>query len=410
MVVKFLLNYVEQHGLLLPGRVPGYSRDDVKLLPSRASKKGIWGMYFCAAQQDPEVHAVAYSTFCTLWRTLLSSILLMKPMTDLCWTCQKKSTAFLRSANFPDKEKSAVLMDAEEHLRIVQIECSYYKKQNVMTANRILSLTSHLVMTFSLPPLASQTPTNSRDICAHYSFDYVQQIHFPSDPMQPGPIYFLTPIKCAVFGVNCEAIPRQVKFMADEAGGCGKGANTVTSQLDFYFNEHGLGENEVFLHADNCCEQNKNNYMLLYLCWRVITGRHTQIMLSFLVVGHTKFAPDWCFGLFKHLYRKTKVGSLQSIAQIVNDSARCNFAHLVNTEDGTIIVPTYDWTNFLTLKFKKFRGIKKFHQFRFVSGEPGVMYVRRYSDMAEEKVDLLKSYGCLIQMKNPHRSITRGSQ
>ena len=27
---------------------------------------------------------------------------------------------------------------------------------------------------------------------AHYSFDYVQQVHYPSDPMQPGPIYFLT--------------------------------------------------------------------------------------------------------------------------------------------------------------------------------------------------------------------------
>ena len=30
-VVRFLLNYTEQHGLLLPGRVPGYSRDDIKL-------------------------------------------------------------------------------------------------------------------------------------------------------------------------------------------------------------------------------------------------------------------------------------------------------------------------------------------------------------------------------------------
>ena len=77
--------------------------------------------------------------------------------------------------------------------------------------------------------------------------------------------------------------------MADEAGDCGKGANTVITQLDF---EHGLGEKEVFLHADNCCGQNKNNCMLQYLCWRVITGRHTQITLSFLLVGHTKFAPD----------------------------------------------------------------------------------------------------------------------
>jgi hypothetical protein len=26
---------------------------------------------------------------------------------------------------------------------------------------------------------------------------------------------------------------------------------------------------------------------------------HTSIHLSFLIAGHTKFAPDWCFGLIK---------------------------------------------------------------------------------------------------------------
>ena len=72
--------------------------------------------------------------------------------------------------------------------------------------------------------------------------------------MQPGPIYFI-PRKCSIFGVNCEALPHQVNFLTDEAGDCGKGTNTVISQLDFFFTQHGLGENEVFFHADNCCGQ-----------------------------------------------------------------------------------------------------------------------------------------------------------
>ena len=41
-VVHFLLIYAEQHALLIPGRVPGYSRSDIKLLPSSTSKRGIW--------------------------------------------------------------------------------------------------------------------------------------------------------------------------------------------------------------------------------------------------------------------------------------------------------------------------------------------------------------------------------
>ena len=45
----------------------------------------------------------------------------------------------------------------------------------------------------------------------HYSFDFAQQVHLPSDPLQPGLIYFLTPRKCAHFGVCCEAIPLKVR-------------------------------------------------------------------------------------------------------------------------------------------------------------------------------------------------------
>ena len=108
------------------------------------------------------------------------------------------------------------------------------------------------------------------DINVHYSFDYAQQVHFPADPLQPGPIYFLTPRKCSVFGVHCEAVPRQVNFLTDEAGECGKGANNVISRLHYFFDTHGLGEKTVFLHADKYCGQNKNNAMIHYLLWQAI--------------------------------------------------------------------------------------------------------------------------------------------
>ena len=126
-VVRFLISFTEVHSLLLPGRVPGYSRDDIKLLPSSMSKHDIWKEYFQAAQQDPEVHAVAYTTFRCLWRKLLPFILPMKPMTDLCAACQKTSYAIRRASNCPEREKTSVLKEAEEHLRIVQIERSFYK-------------------------------------------------------------------------------------------------------------------------------------------------------------------------------------------------------------------------------------------------------------------------------------------
>ena len=47
-------------------------------------------------------------------------------------------------------------------------------------------------------------------LCTNNAHCIFKQVHYPSDPMQPGPIYFLTPRKCAIFGICCESIPRQV--------------------------------------------------------------------------------------------------------------------------------------------------------------------------------------------------------
>ena len=100
-VVRFLFNYAEQHALLLPGRVPGYSRTDIQLLPSSMSKRAIWRVYRDAAEGET-THPVAYTTFCYLWRTLVPSILVMKPRSDLCWQCQQNSASIVHTANSPE--------------------------------------------------------------------------------------------------------------------------------------------------------------------------------------------------------------------------------------------------------------------------------------------------------------------
>ena len=190
-------------------------------------------------------------------------------------------------------------------------------------------------------------------------------MHYPSDPQQPGPWYFLTPRKCAIFGVCCEAIPRQiggitsvlplqstciiihyllqVNYLIDEAVNTGKGANNIISMLHHFLETHNFGEANLHFHYDNCSGQNKNRFVMQYLAWRVMVGLNKKITVSFLIVGHTKFSPDWCFGLFKQAYRRTKIGCLDDIAKVVESSAVVNHAQLVGTQDGQVIVPTYDW-------------------------------------------------------------------
>lgn len=44
-VVQYITNYAEANALVLPGRVPGFKRDDIKLLPSSETKASIWRTY-----------------------------------------------------------------------------------------------------------------------------------------------------------------------------------------------------------------------------------------------------------------------------------------------------------------------------------------------------------------------------
>ena len=167
----------------------------------------------------------------------------------------------------------------------------------------------------------------------------------------------------------------------------GKGSNAIISMLHHFFAYHGLGERIVHLHSDNCGGQNKNAIMVQYLLWRVMTGLHDEITL---VPGHTKFSPDWCFGLLKKKYRRTKVDGLTDLVSVVNDSATVNVAQPTGLEDGSVVVTTYNWQEHFKTFLTKVPGIKKLHHIRFHSGSPGCIFVKERSGSNEEKRCLLK--------------------
>lgn len=177
--------------------------------------------------------------------------------------------------------------------------------------------------------------------------------------------------KCGLFGVCCEAIPRQVNILIDEGVLTGKGANSAISYMHYFLERHRLGETFAQIHTDNCRAQNKNNAFMWYYLWRVLTEWHHTIQYNFLLAGHMKFAPDWCFGLVKQRTRKTFISSLFDIARAVKDSAIVNTAELVGLHNVTVLIPTYDWMSYLDTFFKKIPYLKTYHHFRFDKNKSG---------------------------------------
>ena len=120
---------------------------------------------------------------------------------------------------------------------------------------------------------------------------------------------------------------------------------------------------------------------------------HKSVTMSFLLVGHTKFAPDWCFGLFKQRFRRTFVSSWQEIADVVESSADVNTAQLVGSQSGEVIVPVYDWTQFLGEHFRKVLKMKSYHHFTFTSAKPGTVYLKQFSDSNESSFRMATDEG-----------------
>ena len=121
-------------------------------------------------------------------------------MTDLCFKCQQNNSAIIKSANLGEDEKGENLKEQEHHLLTAKKQRSHYTAQ-VKDAKDVLHNQRLDEPAKSAPPAV-----------ALYSFDFAQQVHFPNKVFQPGPIYFMTPRKCLVFGVCAEAIPQQVSY------------------------------------------------------------------------------------------------------------------------------------------------------------------------------------------------------
>lgn len=61
-IIQFITNFAEQHAIILPGRIPGYKRDDFKLLPSSITKK------VCLVTMHARIFTLIFSPTSFTWK------------------------------------------------------------------------------------------------------------------------------------------------------------------------------------------------------------------------------------------------------------------------------------------------------------------------------------------------------
>ena len=375
--IKFIENFAEVNALPLPGRMPKFYDYNVMLLPTSSSKASVYRDYVTASQvlqesSVPTIRVFGYREFCRLWLEVVPYIRVMPPADDLCLVCQNNTTKIMQSANLSEDEKKARLIQHQEHLDTAKKQRQYYREK-VASSKSVLK--------------SNQGDKSS--VTLSYSFDHAQQVHYPSHPQKPGPLYFKTPRKCAIFGVCDEGTNSQVNFLIDEAQSCGKGANSIVSMVHYYLMHFSHGEENVCLHADNCIGQNKNNVMTSYLAWRVAVGLSKSCELSFMLPGHTRFSPDRFFGLIKRKYKHSDVSSLIELARIVEESTQGgqNEAFVIGSEDPTKLFQYYDWAEFLSTYFTSIPHITSYYNFHFSQNK---VVVREFADTEEEVITILR--------------------
>jgi len=121
--------------------------------------------------------------------------------------------------------------------------------------------------------------------------------------------------------------------------------------IHHFFANHGLGETLVHLHADNCYGQNNNGVLNVACTHWLASGNKNIIPPSSSYKVRTGV-------LAKQTFRRTKVGNLDDIANVISTSSFVNVPQLVGTLDGDYFVPTYNWSEFFEEDTKK-RGLPK---------------------------------------------------
>lgn len=165
-VVKFITGYAKKVAIPLPGRLPQF-RDYAKVmkLPSSDTKISMYQNYK-KVSAGTDMRVVGKSSFFAIWDEYCPHVMSMKPASDFCDVCRNNHLNLVRSANASVEEQQDALRVSMQHLEIAETQRERYNFWR---------------------EIAKTGEETSLDVL---SFDYAQNVSYPSSPQQVGSSYF----------------------------------------------------------------------------------------------------------------------------------------------------------------------------------------------------------------------------
>ena len=170
----------------------------------------------------------------------------------------------------------------------------------------------------------------------------------PPYSAQPGSTYYLQKLNHDVFGVVDHSTGSSTVYLFDERIGP-KNTDHTISYLTDYISHLPPWVKRVHLFLDNTSSTNMNYYMMSWAYEMVQHKRVDFLRISFLIAGHTKFAPDLLFSKIAQTYNRSDVFNTDELKEVISTYAE------VVVDEGELVC---DWRTPLSEKFSKLPGIR----------------------------------------------------
>ena len=299
-------------------------------------------------------------------------------MTDYCDTCKNlkeqllRNQAILNRAHQSGSSSEGDIRALERRKEELDDELSAHReaarksrdqyneitKKTCKDWKEIMRLSSSRALT---PSDKIKLATLKHSFTLTISADYQQSKLVPywGRTEQPGSTYYLQKVSHDIFGIVDHSQGKDTIYLFDERIGPKNTDHTLSFLSDYWskFSAAYPWVRRLAIYLDNATSTNKNRYLFSWAMEMVNTRRIDHIHISFMVAGHTKFAPDRLFSITGGAYKAADVFNIEDLKQICQQGA----VTFIMEGDGV-----YAFRELLGAKYSALPGVRKLHDFLIV--------------------------------------------